>query len=148
MHLYLMRHGEAGIEIGVTDSQRSLTLLGEKQAQQQADYLAQQKMSIQQIYHSDYLRAQQTAEIVGHSLNNTKVEAHTGLRPQDSIDSLVLEINTWQNNILLVGHLPYLALLALELTDNYVDFHPATLAILEKTAQKWQLVSVNHSGVE
>jgi phosphohistidine phosphatase len=108
MKLYLVQHGEAKAES--EDPERSLTATGEQEVERVAR--AAKKMGIRpaKIYHSGKKRAQQTAEIVGAGLQvpDQNIEAVQGLNPNDDVHPWPEKIPKEQQDIMLVGHLPFL----------------------------------------
>jgi phosphohistidine phosphatase len=108
MKLYLVQHGEAKSEI--EDPDRSLTANGEKTVAKVAK--AAKKMDVRptKIFHSGKKRAQQTTEIVGAGLQvpDQNIEAVQGLNPNDDVHPWLEKITKEQQDIMLVGHLPFL----------------------------------------
>lgn len=143
MYLYLMRHGEA--QPGLRDLERVLTARGEIQVEDQATYLANQKVTIGCIYHSDYCRAAQTAKILGQFIQPTILKEFKGLHPQDDVENLLPEIDRWTQPTLLVGHLPHLAYLVYSLCHTEVEFRPATLVVVHRKTRGWSLQALRHA---
>jgi phosphohistidine phosphatase len=91
------------------------------------------------IYHSDLLRAEQTAEILARHLGaSARRQSRAGLRPDDAVPPVVdwlLEEGGHGRCIALVGHLPFLDRLASLLLvgqpqAQILDFEPGTLVKL------------------
>jgi phosphohistidine phosphatase len=116
MTLYILRHGlaaeldEAAI---AKDSERPLTPKGERKIQQIADAMESLKLSFDLILSSPYARARQTAEIIAESFNARKKPTFAEcLTPGGSSKKLVELLNGFDpppENVLLVGHEPYLS---------------------------------------
>jgi len=142
MKLYLIRHGEALPSI--VDSQRPLSDHGRAQVAYLAHHLQDENAKPLHIYHSGILRAQQTAEIIAKTLHITAVDKISGLLPEDRPDSIFDQINSWTEDMMLVGHLPYLAYLLSRLSDegNHVQFDTATAVCLERVNTKWLIRAV------
>ncbi|XP_052891064.1 serine/threonine-protein phosphatase Pgam5, mitochondrial isoform X1 [Anopheles moucheti] len=71
-HLILVRHGQYNLD-GMTDSQRTLTELGRKQAALSGERLKHLALPYDEIVRSTMTRAQETAEIIGKSLMHLKL---------------------------------------------------------------------------
>jgi len=116
MNLYLLRHGLAA-ELdapGLTkDSERPLTPKGERKLWKIADGVKALELSFDVILSSPYLRARQTAEIIGEALHSSKkIEFSETLTPAGSAKKLIellKHITPDRENILLVGHEPHLS---------------------------------------
>lgn len=117
MKLIIMRHGEAGSH--KADRLRSLTARGESDSQQVAAALAASTWRPAAIWCSPLVRAQQTAAIVGGALDLEVIE-QSWLKPEDSIDDLMAELQGYQGlePLLIVSHMPLVGALAGRLTDG------------------------------
>jgi len=116
MNLYLLRHGiavEPGSPGYAKDSDRPLTPEGERKLQLIAEAMQALDLSFDLILSSPYLRARQTAELVAEVLHARKnIEFSDSLIPGGSTDKLVELLNRLKprpENVLLVGHEPYLS---------------------------------------
>ncbi len=116
MKLYLVQHGEAKSE--AEDPQRSLTERGTEEVQQVARMAKKLNLCPSKIYHSGKLRAKQTAEIFSDSLKRS-AETAQGLNPNDEVRAWADQISREKEDLMVVGHLPFLEKLAsLLITDN------------------------------
>ncbi len=107
MKLYLIQHGEAKPE--AEDPQRSLTARGEKEVMAVSKVAGGLQVRPSKIYHSGKLRAKQTAEIVAGALKiSDLVHPAPGLNPNDDIHPWVERISKEKEDLMLVGHLPFL----------------------------------------
>ena len=123
MNLYLLRHGiaaepkVAGIE---PDSERPLTVKGEKRLRIAVPAMKKLELSFDLILSSPFLRAKQTAEIIADSSPLKKQLASSDtLAPDGNPKALIrqlTELKPLPENILLVGHEPYLSQLIALLT--------------------------------
>lgn len=111
-----------------------------------ARFMGQGSIAVAGIMHSGKLRARQTAEILAKQLApNIALQINENISPLDLPTDVAEEIGQWQDDILLVGHLPHLAkLVSLLLTDQeipaIVSFNPGAVACLEKSEGKaWLL---------
>ena len=126
MNLYIRRHGiavEPGTPGYAKDSDRPLIPKGERKLGQIADALDTLGISFDLILSSPFLRAAQTAEIIAGALKcSKKLSLSDELTPHGSPKKLIEFINHVQpvpDNVLLVGHEPYLSeLISLLLVGN------------------------------
>jgi phosphohistidine phosphatase len=112
MRLDLVQHGEAKPE--AEDPKRSLTVRGEEEVKKvslRADNLS---VSPAKVLHSGKLRAKQTAEIMAKGLKSPprNVEAVQGLNPNDDVKPWAEKIRNEKEDMMIVGHLPFLEKLA------------------------------------
>jgi len=142
MNLYLLRHGiaaepeMAGYE---PDSERSLTAKGEARLLVAAQAMEALDLSFDLILSSPFRRAKQTAELIAKCFKRRKKLAFSDdLTPGGNPRLLIQQLNEVRpepENILLVGHEPYLgrlvALLAAGNTSLDVDFKKGGLCKLE-----------------
>jgi phosphohistidine phosphatase len=108
MKLYLIQHGEAKSE--AEDPERSLTARGEKEIVDVSKMAGGLQIRPSKIYHSGKLRAKQTAEIIAGALkiSDSLVQPVQGLNPNDDIHPWVERISKEKEDLMLVGHLPFL----------------------------------------
>lgn len=146
MTLYLVRHGEALSKF--EDSQRALSPQGRLDVQQVAERLAEEKaVQVDHIYHSGKLRARQTAEIIAEQLKPSGGVSESGiLAPNDDPTVWADRLTGEQANLMLVGHLPYMARLAALLIvgdteAEVVSFPAGGVACLKRGEQdRWALI--------
>ena len=142
MNIYLLRHGIAMVRNDLdveNDSERPLTPKGKRQLRQIAAAMKKMGLRFDLILSSPYLRAKQTAEIVAESLKLTKrLKYSDALAPDGSPKILIQQLTESKSapeNILLVGHEPYLSCLISLLTtgglDLMMDFKKGGLCKLE-----------------
>jgi len=139
MKLYLVRHGDAVASI--PDVERSLSSLGLQQVDALAQFLVERKAPPMIIYHSGIVRAQQTAKIIGHELHIAAVEKIPGLRPNDSPEDMLVNIEIWSQDTMLVGHLPFMDILLILLVKDVrnIMFYPTTTVCLVGEGENWQI---------
>jgi len=142
MNIYLLRHGTA-VERGApgfkTDADRPLTAKGKRQLRQAAAVMERMDLRIHLVLSSPFTRARQTAGIVAKMLNLKKCLAFSDeLTPDGDPKALVRELNELKpasENVLLVGHEPYLsrfiALLISGGENVVIDFKKGGLCKLE-----------------
>ncbi len=146
MKLYLMRHGEA--YSNEERFERPLNPRGKNEVLQMAIYLKNEASNVSRVLHSDKLRAIETAQIVANELGLIgKLQLLPTLDPDEDVYKLVGDLHEFSEDIIMVGHLPNLALLASfiltgNITSPNISFLTATVACFEKTDQwnlKWTL---------
>ncbi|MCX7994522.1 MAG: phosphohistidine phosphatase SixA [candidate division WOR-3 bacterium] len=107
MELYLIQHGEAKSE--TEDPLRPLTEKGQKDVMAVAEIVSGKGLKISKIYHSDKLRAKQTAEIIARILGVPVIEEIKGIAPLDDPSVIKELIDKTEENIMIAGHLPHLS---------------------------------------
>ena len=139
MRLYLARHGEA---LAADDTQPPLSPRGREDVEALGVALAAAGTRVAEILHSSKLRAEQTAEILSHALGAPRFEAEA-LRPDDDPTIVAEALADEHRDLMLVGHLPHLALLATYLLRGAahasIEFRTAGLVRLDRHAGRWQL---------
>lgn len=128
MNLFLLRHGLAvdrDPHSFPDDSRRPLTLKGEDRVRLVCDAMQALELSFDWILASPYLRTRQTAEIVASSLGLRRaLEFREELTPTGDLKALLRFINRRSpqpENLLLVGHEPYLSALLSVLISGQAD---------------------------
>jgi phosphohistidine phosphatase len=112
--LYLLRHGiaaEPGTPGFENDSERPLIPKGKRRLRSAAAAMKKLELSFDLILSSPFLRARQTAEIVAGELKLKKRLQFTDA-PGGGFKALIQKLNELKpapENILLVGHEPYLS---------------------------------------
>ena len=132
--LYLVQHGEAKSE--AEDPQRSLTERGIDEVRNVAGVAKKMGLHPSKIYHSGKQRAKQTAEIFAGSLDRPS-EATQGLNPNDEVRVWAERISMEREDLMIVGHLPFLEKLASFLmtgkeTHRLVFFRYGSIVCLER----------------
>ena len=140
MRLFLVQHGEAKAE--AEDPDRPLTERGREEATRVANAARRLRLKPAIIYHSGKLRAKQTAEIFSAALQQP-VEFAPGLNPNDDIRPWNERAKRESEDIMLVGHLPFLDKLSAHLLAGYerarmIFFRYAAIICLERREdQTW-----------
>ncbi|MDH5510711.1 MAG: phosphohistidine phosphatase SixA [Nitrospinota bacterium] len=136
MKLYLARHGEAVPKHINPDS--PLSEEGRKEVEAVAMFLARGVIRFGQIRHSNKARARQTSEIFAKAMGGgANIEAMKGLNPMDDPEPALEQIMRFSEDILLVGHLPFMGrlvdlILAGSSASGLVEFHTCTVVCLQK----------------
>ncbi len=111
MRIYLVQHGQAKSKD--VDPDRHLTEKGIADVEKLAGFLGQSKLSVAALWHSGKARAAQTADLLATSLAvGQGVIQQDGLAPQDPVNPVKEKIMQADADLMIVGHLPFLAKLA------------------------------------
>ncbi len=154
MKLYLVRHGEALSK--AEDPERSLSPPGREGIRRVAEFLSGTGLSVPVIFHSGKKRAAETAEILASKVAPGVVPVKSdGLSPNDPLEIMQGRLEEWTRDTMLVGHLPYMAVLTssllIETTDDVpalVVFNPGTVVCLGRgRISGWYLEWVVHPGL-
>jgi len=144
MKLYLVQHAKAASK--EADPERSLTKEGLQDIQKIAEFVKPLNLCVDYLWHSGKKRAVQTADILAKAVSiNKEQSAHDGLAPNDDVTALKNELGSASQDIMIVGHLPFLAkLTSLLLTSSesadIVVFKNAGIICLNRNEQNtWQL---------
>ncbi len=109
MRLYLVRHGEA--EFGTDDP--GLSVRGVEQAKKSAAFAGAGDLRPLQIFHSRKRRAKETAEELATVIcPRHGISEKRGLLPNDDPTEWADIIEHETSDLMLVGHMPYMPLLA------------------------------------
>lgn len=142
MKLYLMRHGE------YVQTERlvagSLSAKGVSDIKKLASFLQPLDIQVLQIVHSEKIRAKETANIMSAALDcSLPPQQQQGLNPDDDINQFESELSGYEDNLFVVGHLPFIPRLVAKLlcgneNKELVVFRPGTILCMEKSDdQKW-----------
>jgi len=144
MKLYVMQHGQACSK--EQNPQRPLTERGSADVVAMGTILQRAGVSCNRVIHSGKYRAQQTAELVVQALAlDVPLESSDIINPNDDPQAFAWQSDSWDQDTMVVGHLPFLAKLVSHLllgneTACFAEFTPGTIVCLEKRqTQGWQL---------
>ena len=119
MPIYLVQHGKS-LPKGI-DQEKGLSGEGRAETEKTAGEAKEFGIHVSSILHSGKKRARQTAEILAEVLNPDEgVREMSGLNPMDDV-SLVSETIENAENLMIVGHLPFLANLVSYLITGSVE---------------------------
>lgn len=144
MRLYLVQHGRAKSK--EEDPERGLTEDGIAEVQKVARLFSASDAQIHVIWQSGKKRAKETADIIGETLGiPNRIMEHTKLAPNDPPFEIEKEIAASHHDLMIVGHLPFLAKLAGRLLAGDEDRRPVSfrnsgIVCLEKGDTGWSLV--------
>jgi phosphohistidine phosphatase len=126
MLLTLVRHGDAeASNTSLGDAGRCLSARGREQARATGRALALQDARLTHVWSSPLVRAVQTVELMLAALAfEGVVQMREDLYPDSSPRSLLEAVRSLDADadVLVVGHMPYMATLAGELLGTYVGF--------------------------
>ena len=143
MEIYLVRHGEARSED--EDPAKSLSERGENSISLVSEHLYSLGLKISKIYHSEKLRAKQSAKILfGKMQPIDGMEEVKGLAPTDSVDVAQGIINNSKESIMIVGHLPHLSRLLSQLIVGdqgkmLLRFDPGSVVCVTNNGEGWTI---------
>jgi len=144
MRVYLVQHAKATSE--QADPERPLTEEGRQDIQKVAAFIKPLNLSVDYLWHSGKKRAAQTAGVLANAIKTTGgIITHDGLGPNDDVTALRDELASTNQDIMIVGHLPFLSKLAsLLLTGSggadTVAFKNAGVVSLSRSeANQWQV---------
>lgn len=133
MIIYLMRHGLAERPApGQEDSTRRLTDLGRADVTRVASALAEGQSGLQYLFSSPYVRAKQTADIVGSAVG-IPVEVDARLAPGctlEGVQDMHFEYGA-PMRFITVGHQPDVGYLVQALTGRTVAVREGSLIVIE-----------------
>jgi phosphohistidine phosphatase len=148
MRIYLVQHGEAVPK--AADPQRPLSADGAGAVRRVAGFLRPLGLSVGAVWHSGKARACQTAEILAPALAaEHAVARREGLGPKDPVHPVARAIETADQDLMVVGHLPFLSRLCARLVAEDEDagvvaFQYGAVACLDRHAElgwavRWML---------
>ena len=144
MRVYLVQHGEAHPE--EVSPERDLTPRGRSDVERIATLLANGGVRVAKVYHSGKTRARQTVELfAGRLAPGITSEALAGINPNDPVESLVDRLRGWTEDVLVVGHQPFMGKLVALLVAGrseppVVAYQQGSVACLERDAEgRWVL---------
>ncbi len=152
MALFLVRHGSA-LSPDI-DPERGLSKKGISEVECIAAAASRSGAQVSLIQHSTKKRARQTAEILASELNPADgVEESVGLNPNDDVHQVARDLKG-ADNLMLVGHLPFMARLASYLITGsqdtpVVEFQTGGIVCIEHQSYtdihviKWALMPGN-----
>jgi len=145
MKLYLVQHGAALAK--EVDPARPLSESGRQDVQAMAEFLKGAGIRVERVWHSGKLRAEQTAHLLAKAvLPRGRIEKVGGIGPNDDVAGLVSDADVWEQDILVVGHLPFLSRLVARLVAGdpqleLVQFLPGSVVCLERCEiDRWMLL--------
>jgi phosphohistidine phosphatase len=142
MFLYLLQHADAKTQ--EEDPSRPLSEKGLQDIKRVSSYVSNLNIMVYKIFHSNKLRAKQTAEVLSENIKPAKGFSEVeGLAPLDNPNIWAERLKDLPDNVVLVGHLPHLGKLASLLIcgnadKNVVGFKMGGIVCLKKDdVGKW-----------
>src|SRR5881392_4117975 len=134
MKLYLVRHGKA--RKGGKDRLRPLTRVGVEEMEAMAGLLRRMRVRVGAIWHSDRVRAIETAKILAKVVRGKMIERE-GMGPEDGIGPILRGISQAREDLIIVGHLPHLGRVVSRLvrgsaSGEVVRFKTGGVTVLER----------------
>lgn len=127
------------------DPEEGLTAEGADDIRRLAQQLNQQGISFQKILHSPKTRAKQTAGIMQQEMApGASLSEYNDIKPTSDPHIFLAEMEDWQDDTLVVSHLPFvptlLGLLPGQLgTTEAVEFYPGTVVCVSRLENgDWQ----------
>jgi len=136
MKLYLVQHGEACSKEENPD--RPLTQQGKTDIQRLAKFLNQAGIRVDRVIHSGKLRAAETAELLSIAVApGIEPEINGLINPNDNPKAFDWQSESWDKDMLVVGHLPFMAKLVSHLITGdenrpVTAYQPGTVVCLER----------------
>ncbi len=135
MRLYLVQHGEALAK--EVDPERPLSEQGRSDVQRLTAFLDRAGVRVSRVVHSGKERSRETAELLAAGLAPGVIaESRGGIDPLDPTEPVAKEAESWSEDTMLVGHLPFMARLASRLVasreeSEAIGFRPGSVACFE-----------------
>ena len=150
----LVRHGDALSE--EEDPRRPLSAAGREQVDKVAALVAALSLDLEEIRHSGKERARETAEIFAARIGvaTDRVREVSGLKPRDDVESMAETLASEGRSVALVGHLPFMCLLASRLMSGDAGrmqfrFGDAGCMVVSRMEGEWRLEEfINHDLVD
>lgn len=137
MYLYLVQHAEALSK--EADPSRSLSEKGMEDIKKVAAFVKVFNIEVHHIFHSGKMRALQTAQMLADNITSDMgvLEAE-GLAPMDDPAIWFKRIAEIKEDAMLVGHLPHLGKLAMQLLcgkkeGEIINFEMGSIVCLKRT---------------
>ena len=107
MKLYLVQHGRALDKS--EDPRRPLSERGRTDVEAVAGFLQRASVTVSRVEHSGKDRAAETPTILARAVADSNVVERSGIAPNDPVAPFVTEVNGLDADLMVVGHLPFLA---------------------------------------
>ena len=144
MKVALVRHGQALDH--PRDELRQLSPKGIEQANKAGAFLSQTGFVPKMFFHSPLKRAIETCHIINTSFfNSIQSKLSEELCPMSPLSFWNHELETYEQDIILVGHNPYMSQFATELSGRAYQFPTGGCVVLEKsvTTSHWLVSAIN-----
>ena len=138
--LIIVRHGEAEPKRD-SDRERKLTEEGVNQARRAGKFLKLRGFKASYVATSPYVRAVQTAKEIAGQLG-VEVKEWEELEPNRDFRELARKLGEVKEDLVLVGHEPFLSSLIKEMTGGEVKLGTGGVAIVDRREGRWVLVEL------
>jgi len=141
--LYLLRHGDA--VAASVDPARPLSNRGQVEIQRIAQWAKNDDVHVAEIRHSGKQRALETAQMIAMTIEPERgIREVRGLKPDDDVEPVAKVLEAEVENMMLVGHLPFMGVLASLLLRNdrghgLIAFPTGGLVAIGRTEDGWSL---------
>ena len=142
----ILRHAQsAGKQTGQRDYDRTLTTQGEAKVRFLGQKLKKQNFNPELILSSGSARTRQTVALLNESLQieGSKIQFKTEL--YDALmanwHDFIHELPDTANTVLLVGHNPWLSMLASDFAGEFCDLSPCELISFEFQVDLWKEIT-------
>lgn len=161
--IYLLRHAKAGRgDLSLDDQERSLSSQGRRDAATIGQYLAASQPTPDAVLCSDSVRTRETLSLLNLNMRPTDVFFEKALYLADAktLAARLCAMTDDYQRILLIGHAPGLAELALRLISSNSEkdgqlvnnlatrFSPAAFALIESNTTAWDDLLFAQSKVQ
>jgi phosphohistidine phosphatase len=144
MKLFLVQHAQA--VSGDVDPDRPLTADGRRDIKKITEFIKPLSLTVDSLLHSGKTRARQTAELLAEVVTvQNEMVAHKGLSPKDDVQLIKDGIVSVGRDLMIVGHLPFMAKLASLLltgseSSETVSFKQGCIVCLSgENGNRWQI---------
>jgi phosphohistidine phosphatase len=144
MKLYLVQHAAAVPK--ELNADRPLTEQGRHDTEKAAAFIKPLNIEVDFLWHSGKTRAAQTAEILSEAIEvKTAQTARNDLAPNDDVAPFRDELAALDQDIMIVGHLPFLSKLASllltgsESADTLAFKNSGIVCLKRSENNKWQI---------
>ncbi len=106
MNLYLVQHGDALAKD--VDPDRPLSPKGLADMKRIAAWCSR-RLIVEGVFHSGKTRAGQTAQMMAKAIGSCRISELSGINPNDSVEAFQMLVESWTEDSLVVGHLPFMS---------------------------------------
>jgi phosphohistidine phosphatase len=152
MKLYLVQHGEAVPK--EVNPERPLNERGRADVARIASFLGTAGIRVATVLHSGKRRAEQTAELLAAAVGaGARLGKVSGIDPLDPTEEFARMVNDRTEDMMVVGHLPFMAKLVSRLivgdeAASTVAFQPGAIVCLERTEEgDWSVAWMLRPGL-
>ena len=137
MKLYLVQHGKAMERTENPD--RPLAEEGRREVRAMAAFLSGKGLRVPELYRSGKVRARETAEGLLSILEGSPtVTVRDDIDPKDDVSAFARELGEREEDLMVVGHLPFLSrLVSLLIATDVAGQEVASVSPLKTAAYAW-----------